>query len=89
MERLWLDGTGISDLSPIAGMTELTYLGLDNNKVTDLTVLIEMGKKDLADPTKTRFAPFWKIYLKGNPLSDAAKTTQLEELKKVSQKIVL
>lgn len=34
-----------------------------------------------------RFAPFLRLYLAGNPLSDAAKTSQLEALKKLGVRI--
>jgi len=53
---------------------------------TDLGVLVTMAKKDYDEPTKRRFAPFWKVYLKGNPLADAAKA-QIEELKKMGGRI--
>ena len=47
-----------------------------------------MAKKDFDEPTRRRFAPFWRIYLKGNPLGDAAKG-QIEELKKIGGRIFL
>ena len=48
-------------------------------KMSNIQVLVEMAKKDRAG--SNRFAPFWKVYLTGNPLSDAAKKVQLEELR--------
>jgi len=89
LERLDIRGNQVSDLAPLSGLTEWKYLIADKNKITDLSVLIAMCKKDLADPKNTRFAPFWNIYLYGNPLSDAAKTTQLEELKKLARIVSL
>jgi internalin A len=80
LERLDLRSCGISDLSPLAGHTEWRYLFLDNNKITDLSVLVEAAKKDFEG--QKRFAPFWQLYIGGNPLSDEAKTKQLAELKK-------
>ena len=47
---------------------------------------MSMAKKDFEG--QKRFAPFWRIYLKGNPLSDAAKA-QVEELKKYGGRITL
>jgi hypothetical protein len=67
-------------------MKSFDFLFLDNNKITDLKVLIEMGKADKEGPQN--FAPFWQVYLKGNPLSDEAKKSQLEELKKVAKTVV-
>jgi hypothetical protein len=58
---------------------------LGKNKLTDLGVLVGMAQKD----TDKRFAPFWKIYLVENPLTDAAKTAQVEELKKLGGKVFL
>lgn len=88
MERLDLRSTGISDLSPLAELTEWqSHLFLHGNKITDLSVLVAMAKKDFEG--QKRFAPFWKVYLGENPLSDAAKTTQIEELKKYGVRVFL
>ena len=46
-----------------------------------------MAKADNEGPK--RFAPFWNVYLAGNPLSDAAKTAQVEELKKHGTRVSL
>ena len=87
MERLYLMETGISDLSPLAEMTELNLLVLHKAKVTDLGVLVAMAKKDFEG--QKRFAPFWRLYLGENPLSDAAKGAQIEELKKYGARVFL
>ena len=87
LERLDLRNTGISDLSPLAGQTEWKYLFLNNNKITDLSVLVTAAKKDFEG--QKRFAPFWKLYIGDNPLSDAAKTAQLDELKKYGTRVQL
>ena len=44
-----------------------------------------MAKKDFEG--QKRFAPFWRVYLGDNPLSEAAKGAQLEELKKYCKKV--
>jgi internalin A len=80
LERLDLRGTGISDLSPLANHTEWRYLFLSDNKITDLSVLVAAAKKDFEG--QKRFAPFWKLYIGNNPLSDEAKTKQLAEITK-------
>ena len=46
-----------------------------------------MAKKD--NEGEKRFAPFWRIYLSGNPLSDAAKGAQVDELKKIGARVNL
>jgi internalin A len=86
LERLDLRGTGTSDLSPLAGHTEWRYLFLNDNKITDLSVLVAAAKKDFEG--QKRFAPFWRLYIGDNPLSDAAKA-QLEELKKYGTRVHL
>jgi len=87
LERLDLRSTGISDLSPLAAHTEWTYLFLNNNKITDLSVLVAAAKKDFEG--QKRFAPFWRLYIGDNPLSDAAKGAQLDELKKYGTRVHL
>jgi Leucine-rich repeat (LRR) protein len=79
-------GCGVSDLAPLKDLNQWEFLLLDNNQITDLSVLIEMAKKDAAGDM--RFAPFWQVYLAGNPLSDGAKA-QAEELKKFGGRIFL
>ena len=71
----------VKDLSPLAPLNSLHYLMLEGNAITDLTSLIAFCKKD-ADGEK-RFAPYLMVYLTGNPLSAAAKKTQIADLKKV------
>ena len=68
-------------------MTELRFLFLGNNKVADLSVLVAMAKKD--SEGEKRFAPFWRIYLAGNPLSDAAKNTQVPVLTSYGGRVTL
>jgi uncharacterized protein (TIGR03067 family) len=74
-----LNDNQLESLAPVTKQTELSMLLVERNKITDLAPLIPWAKAD-ADGAK-RFAPYLKIYLKGNPLSDAAKTTQMATLK--------
>jgi len=83
LDSLDLSGNQVADISPLRELNAWKYLFLSNNKLTDLQLLVEMGKAD----QKSNFAPFWKVYLSGNPLSDAAKGAQLEELKKVTKSV--
>jgi len=52
---------------------------IERNKIADLGALVSAAKAD-AEGRKT-FAPFLRLYLAGNPLSDAAKNEQLTALK--------
>ena len=81
LSSLDLRDNGVSDLSPLSGLTEFKYLMLDRNKIEDIEVLVAMAKKDKEGDT--RFAPFWRIYLTGNPLSDAAKGDQAKAIKEI------
>ena len=83
LDALDLSGNQVTDLSPLKGLKAWKYLFLGDNKLTDVKILVEMAKGDKEGDKK--FAPFWKVYLSGNPLSDDAKTAQLEELKKVAK----
>ncbi len=84
LDTIDLGGNGLSDISALAGLKPAKHLFLDDNKIADISVLVAMAKKDLADPTQTSFAPFWNVYLKGNPLSEDARAKQLPELRKLS-----
>lgn len=87
LDRLDISNTPVADLGPLAGLKSLNRLMLENSKVTDLTVLVEMAKKDAA--SESRFAPFWKLHLKGCPLTDTAKDAQVKELEKLGAKVYL
>jgi len=76
---LELKDNQISDISPLARESELSLLLLQNNKITDLTSLIHAAKADYEGPK--RFAPYLRLYVAGNPLSDAARTSQLATLR--------
>ena len=60
-------------------------LFLQQNQVRDLTPLVEMAKTDADGPK--RMAPFLRLYLEGNPLSDEAKSTQLSACKAMGVRI--
>ncbi len=74
-----LNDNQLESLAPVTKQTELSMLLVERNKITDLAPLIPWVKAD-AEGAK-RFAPYLRIYLKGNPLSEAAKATQMATLK--------
>ena len=81
LQYLQLENNEVEDLAPLAGLSPSKFLFLQGNQIADLTVLVEMAKKDAAG--EKRFAPFWYVDVSGNPLSDAAKSAQLGELRKL------
>jgi Leucine-rich repeat (LRR) protein len=79
INTLELKDNQISDIAPLAKQTELSLLMLGNNKITDLTPLMNAAKADYEGPK--RFAPYLRLYVSGNPLSDAGRTSQLATLR--------
>jgi internalin A len=84
LERIGLNDNQVKDLSPLADLTELRWTFLSRNQISDLSPLVEMAKKDLAG--EKRFAPYWNVYIGGNPLSDAAKA-QMDELARLGVRV--
>ena len=78
LERVGLNRCQVEDVAPLTASIYWKYIFLEDNKIADLAPLVEMCKRDLAD--RKRFAPFVRIYLNGNPLSEQGRA-QLEELK--------
>ncbi len=76
----------ISDITPLAKQTELSLLMLERNQITDLTPLATAAKVDGDGPK--RFAPYLRLYVSGNPLSDAARTSQLATLRGYGVRVV-
>ncbi len=77
----------ISDLTAINPLTQLRYLILDGNEIRELGSLVEMVKED-AEGEK-RFAPFLRVYLSGNPLSDSARKSAIAALKKYGVRVTV
>lgn len=85
LSLLKLSDNQITDITPLSKMNRVKMLFLERNKLEDLTPLVAACK---ADAEKDRsFAPFLRLYIKENPLSDAAKNEQLPALKQMGAKI--
>ncbi len=87
LQMLQLERNQIEDVSPLRGMTDLNFLVLTDNRIADLGTLVEMAEKD--HQGEMRFAPFWRLFLSGNPLSEEAKTKQISQLKEWGARITL
>ena len=74
----------MTDISALSGMTELRYTFLERNRITDLTTLVEMARKDASG--EKRFAPYWNLYLAGNPFGDQGRS-QVVELQKIGVRV--
>ena len=87
LSSLDLRDNQVSALSPLLGLTDLKYLFLEGNKIKTLASLVAMARIDAEGDQ--RFAPYWRIYLADNPLSDDAKGDQIAELKKLGARVSL
>ncbi len=63
----WRNSNSVSDISPLAGLTDLTGLGLSGNNISDIS--------PLAGLTKLRW-----LWLYGNSISDFSPLTRLTDL---------
>lgn len=83
LNSLSLSDNDIKDLSGLRGLNNLFYLFLENNQIEDLGPLVEMCAAD----KEQRFAPFLNLFLKGNPLSEEARKTQIPKLKEIGVRV--
>jgi hypothetical protein len=65
-------------------LTELQFLFLEGNKVSDLTPLHRMWKKD--NDGAREWAPYCQIFIEGNPIDENSKKL-VEEMKKDGARI--
>jgi hypothetical protein len=87
LSLLKLSDNQISDLAPLGKPISVRMLLLERNKITDLAPLVAAARAD-ADGEK-RFAPFLRLYLAENPLSEGARTVQIDALKAAGVKVNL
>ena len=85
LSLLDLNDNQVEDLASLSGQTDLKILMLERNKITDLGPLVKAAQADAQGPK--RFAPYLRLYIDGNPLSDAAKSDQLAEFKKAGVRV--
>ena len=67
---LYLYDNQISDISPLAGLTNLTYLALYNNQISDISPLVANAGMNTGD----------KVDLRNNPLSSQSVNTYIPQL---------
>lgn len=85
LDLLSASGNRISDLKPLVGLTDLRLLILEENRLRDLQPLVEMAEKDVAG--ERRFAPFLRLYVKGNRLDGKKARGQIEQLRGFGVKV--
>ena len=82
---LELKDNQVADITPLAKQAELRILMLERDKISDLAPLVKALEADAKG--EKRFAPYLELYIQGNPLSDAAKSTQLPAIKGIIRKL--
>lgn len=85
LTNLDLDRNKVESLEAIRALKELDLLLVRENQIKDLKTLVEMCQEDAAG--EKRFAPYLRLYLKGNPLSDEAQGAQLDQLRQIGVRI--
>ena len=85
ISTLELSDNPLTDLAPLGKQTDLNLFIMERTKVTDLGPLVAWAKAD-SEGSK-RFAPFLRLYLKGNELTEQAKNEQLAALKAIGVRI--
>jgi hypothetical protein len=56
LQNLYMDSTNVTDLSSLAGKTQLSYLSIQYTQVTDLTPLQQLGNLDILQAMYTSVA---------------------------------
>ncbi len=79
LDLLSASGNRISDLEPLVGLTDLRLLLLEDNRLRNLAPLVEMVRRDAEG--ERRFAPFLRLYVKGNRLDGKKAQAQLADLR--------
>ena len=85
LSTLGLRENDVTDLTPLKGMTELRFTFLEGNAIEDLSPLAAMAEKDANGDRN--FAPYWRVYVAKNPLSDTAKKQQIPSLRKLGVRV--
>jgi internalin A len=78
LSLLKLSDNPIENIAPLGNLNRIGMLLIERAKIADLAPLVASCQADAAG--EKRFAPFLRLYLAGNPLSDAAKNEQLPAL---------
>lgn len=87
LTHLDLDRNQITSLEALRPLKKLSMILARENKIQDLTPLVEMCRADLEG--EKRFAPYLELYLRGNPLSQEALGAQLDQLRSCGVDVLL
>jgi internalin A len=86
ISTLNLSDNQVEDIAPLAKLPDLDMAVVERNKVSDLGPIVQAAKS--APAGSSRWA-FLRLYLAGNPLSDAAKGEQVTALRAAGVRIEL
>ena len=79
LSTLDLNDNGVENVDPLTKQTELSILMLERNKISDVTPLVGWARADATG--QKRFAPYLRLFLTGNPLSEESKAKAMPALK--------
>ncbi len=85
LSSLDLQNGNVKDLHFLMPLQQLRVVNLSHNKIEDLATLVEMCRADLED--RRRFAPYLRIYVQDNPLTEQTKSDQIGKLKEAGVRI--
>src|SRR5665213_1244004 len=87
LQTLSIKQNRVTDLTPLTSLTAWHGLYLDQNQVSDLTPLVTMVQPG-RQPIKG-LQPFWVVSVRGNPLSEQARSRELPELRKYAFDVIV
>lgn len=87
LTHLNVDRNQLKSLAALGPLRELSMVLARENQLADLTAVVEMCRKDVAG--SKQFAPYLRLYLAGNPLSDDAKNSQVSALREMGVEVEL
>ncbi len=92
LRTLWLGRNQISDITPLAGLTQVLDLRLSENQISDITPLagltqlqvLELSLNPINDYTPLMaLTQLSEFYLAGNQISDVSQFAELKNLKRL------
>lgn len=83
LSTLDIAGNRVVSIEAVRELRQVRLLFLEDNQIASLAPLVASVEEDAAQ--ERRFAPFLRLYLKGNPLADA---TEVERLTKAGCRVL-
>jgi len=85
VDTIHLNETGFQDLRVLTRLKQLKSLQLRGNQINDLEPLVQICKEDYEG--KKRFAPYLKVNIQANPLSEAGHAEQIAKIRETGVRL--